>query len=648
MADGDDAWTYFNAMAGMQPPATPRVPMVLKTCSAKLSGSDLTYDDLCPDPWLEAQSVPDANTVQTVFGKAYWDWAQMYVREASTHKPNSFASAKAKVLWVLDVATVMSLGMVATNIPLNSRHPFFRVWDSIRGEFQGSLELMRTNLLSRYSAYPKDQRLVQAARMAPAPFMVFPLEWIHGYVRSPRDADLVYKRIYSSLTLQGGWDQFKNLLPKFYGEWQAAAAAGDAPLERGWRQWWLWCVRDGVPTDTRGEILNPLNMGAWQDTPSLSVYINTVATESASSELIRKSTSTGDTLYPNFATTFSSYDRMLSPFLGMRFDKVIQAHFTNWLQESVPRVDGNNQPLLDSHGYPFQTPATFPDVASMLKQDRAAMAAAADAAIRNPGGTFCAQQGWNGSNVAVPPVPPQAMFVAAVAGQPSALKVAQAIPTSVHIPGCSEIVGTTAAEVRKAMGPFTAATDWLASTLLKVLGAALGVGWKLPVIQQPFVRTFSTPGFRTVPDGSTVDVLTRVLSATLNLGQLAGASLCAECPQPTGAAALGPAYAGPANTPGTPEYGAALQARIIAASTPAFQKLVASPEYQAMLAKNRNAHLLYNFVHAGDPFGPVPLPSMGTSQDQLFAQRAAERAVPTSFTGRFFRSFTRTGNPIRS
>jgi hypothetical protein len=646
MAQGDDAWDYFNAMAAFPPPQLPIVPTYLRACNADLRGSDSTYRAVCPDPWVQVAAAPDANTAQLVFSKAYFDWAQQYVREAVMRKPSSSASAKAKVLWVLDVATVMTLGMVATNIPLSGAHPFFNAWGPIRQEFTGNLGLMRANMLSRYSAYPKDQTAIKNAPIIEAPFMRFPLEWAHGYMRNDKTPDRIYTRIYGALTLQGGWEQFKNFTPKFYNEWQAAGARGDAPLERGMQQWWLWCVRDGVGTDTQGTLITPLNTGAWDDRPELSWYINTVQNyEAQTPELVRKTDNQGDVLYPNFATTFESYQRMAAPFTGMRFDKVVQTQLTRWLQASIPRVDSNNRPLLDAWGYPLQSPVTFEDAALFFKQDGAAVAAAADAAVRNPSAAVCAQAGvsWSGSNVSVPQVPGQVAYVADVAGQSSALSIAQSIPQSVHVPSCSEIASMGAAQLRSNMGPFAGMMDWLGSVLLKKYGAALGVGWRLPVISQPFVRTFTMPGYSTVPDGSTVDVLPRVMTAVANLGPLVGVQLCAECApltvaqqQQTQQQLIDKIIA--ASRPGfqklmeSPEYQEAMRQKIIAASLPGFQKLVNSPAYRKQLVaqaqSSKRGRFVYNFTHPGDPF-------------------VAPTTAETSFKARFLASFTRAGNPIR-
>jgi hypothetical protein len=652
MALGDDAWDYYNAMVGFQPPQTPRVPTAIRECSANLSGSDSAYHDVCPDPWVEIGAVPDSNTVETVFARAYFTWAQKYVREAVLHKPNSFASAKAKILWTLDIATVMTVGLVATNVPLGSGHPLFGIWGSIAAEFRGTLELMRSSVLSRLSAYPAQQRAAQVADIAPAPFGTLPVMWCKGYIRNPRGPDLIYKRIYGALTMQGGWDQFKNFLPKFYNEYQAALGGGDLPLAKGMQQWWLWCVRDGVQAS--GPILDPLNLGPWNNTPELSWYINTVqTTESASPELVRKegAAAGGRTvLYPNFATSFSSYDRIAGPFLALRFDKVVQDQLTLWLQRSLPLVDANNRPLLNAQGYPLQSPVTFVDAAAIFKGDRAAVEAQANAAIHNPSAGLCNQAGvnWGGSNVAIPQVPAKVAYVADVAGQSNALSVAQSVPQSIHVPSCNEIAQMGGDELRSALGPFAGALDWLGSKLLRVVGAAMGVGWRLPIINQPFVRTFTTPGFRTVPDGSTLDVVPRVMTAVQNISGLLGLSLCAQCPQVVAQSTLVPAYA-PTNTPGTPEYLEALRQRIVAAATPAFQKLVQTPEYKAMLAaqaaKSPRGRFTRAFLHAGEPQQLLPTV---TSEERLFAQRAAERAAPTSFTARFFKSLARTGNPIRS
>jgi hypothetical protein len=639
----DDAWNYWNAMAGFAPPSTPRVPGLLRVCATDLSGSDSTYKDRCPAPWVEINAGPDASTAQLVFSKLYFTWSQQYVREAVTHKPNSFASTKAKVLWLLDVATVMTLGMVATNIPLHNRHPFFDAWDSVRADFSGVLELMRTNLLSRYTAYPKDHASISSALFAPAPFMTFPLEWIDGYIRSPQAADLVYKRIYGSLSLQGGWDQFKNFLPKFYNEWQAATAAGDEPLARAMMQWWLWCTRDGLQTVTSRPILNPLNLGAWNDTPELSWYISTIETyESQSPELVRRTDSFGDVLYPNFATSYSSFERLTAPFLSLRFDKVVQAHLTRWFQMSVPRVDAQNRPLLNAQGYPLQSPVTYTDAALFLKQDRAAVAAQAAAAIQHPGAAFCSQMGWSGSNIQLPQIPGQIAYVASVAGEPGALSVAAAIPQSVHIPSCGEIVEQGSNAAKAALGPWSGMVDWIGIALLKKFGAALGVGWQLPIIAQPFVRTFVTPGFRTIPDGSTVDVFPRIVTAVQSLSVLLGVQLCAECqPLPAGTAQASTIVsAGPAVVVDT----SAMQAAIVAASRAGFQRIADDPAYRRVVAQSsRRGRFVYNLVHAGEPFGPPRLPV-----PTLEEQRAQARSIPNTFIAHFVRGFTRVGNPTRS
>jgi hypothetical protein len=527
--DPGDQWTYFNAMAALGTGGNlvaPPVNFSMGSCTTNLSGSDDVYQDRCPQPWVNIDAAPTADTARAVFPYAYFLYLQNYVRAALAHKPPDTASPKAKILWLLDVQTVATMALLMLNIPLRGQGytrrgfvglpdanptPAREVASPVLQPFLNAQKLFYDNLaLARFAGYdprqlsdPKYKAELAAAPIMPAAFAALPVFWIGNAYRQWKGLDQVYAVLFGGVipTQAANWYGVPSYANKDAASLKDAVSRNDAPLIRGIYQWRMWCVRDGLSGVYVDPSIAPLGLGTAVNTPNLVDYISHVSSyERQFPELVLQ---TGK-LYPNFAHAFAAADRIGAQVLSVNYQLEVRKHVGAWAARNSPKLDASGNPAFDKQsGQNAQQPVTYTDNDAFLRGLGKEVADRAKLAIANPGYACgddkACQTAWNGATVHGTQIP----------GMSSVYSLAQKSP----------------------LGPFIQGGLAIASFLVNKFGAAIGGGyWPFFVIDLPFARTFTAAGWRTVPDGSSVDVLMRVLIAVQNIERLTGLALLTPPP----------------------------------------------------------------------------------------------------------------------
>lgn len=530
--DPGDQWTYFNAMAALGTGGNlvaPPVNFGMGSCTANLSGSDDVYSDRCPQPWVNIDAAPTAATARAIFPREYFLYLQNYVRVALTQKPPDTASAKAKILWLLDVQTVATMALLMLNIPLRGQGytykafvglpdanptPANEVASPVLQPLLAAQKLFYDNLaLSRYAGYdprqladPKYKAELAAAVIQPAAFASLPVFWIGNAYRQWKSFDQIYVLLFGGVipTTAANWYGIPSYGSKDAASLKDAVARGDAPLLRGIYQWRMWCVRDGMPNIYADASIAPLGLGTATNTVNLVDYIaHVMSFERSSPELVLQ-TGTPGKLYPNFAHAFVGAARIGAQVVSINYELEIRKHIGAWAVRNSPRLDAAGNPVFDRQSNQYaQQPITYVDNDAFLRGLSKDVADRAKLAIANPGYACgddkACQSAWTGATV-----------------------------HGTKIPGMSEVYSLAK---YSPLGPFIAGGLALAGFLVNKFGAAIGGGyWPFFLVDQPFARTFTAAGFRTVPDGSSVDVVMRVLVALQGLERLTGQSLLTPPP----------------------------------------------------------------------------------------------------------------------
>lgn len=530
-AIGDETWLYFVKMRALgAPPLAPAVPLVYKTCSAgNLSGSDDVYFTRCTVPWIEVNAQPTAQTAQAVFAKAHFDYCKRYITEALRNKPSASAGNRAKLFWLLDVMTVGTLALIDLNIPIvpatrrgrstaHAPRSILTPFLSARDNFDRYAGLARGQLI-KPTTRDDVKREIQAAEVMPGPFTRLPLSWVNGDILR-RGPDPIYERIYKGYVPMANGYQVASVGNKDGAEIARASMTGDLPLIQAIQQWRLWCVRDGVSMPAGFDAsLNPLHWGTATNQVTLGKLIESVVkSESNSPGLVLEVVGGRPRLYPNLAYAFQNAPAILNPLLSMDYGMELRAHVSNWIAASTPKAGPDGQPAVDGRGALVPQPVSFTDYALMVKGDAAAATAMARAAITNP------ELGCKGNKTCLEWV--RGKKIAGDIRMPSQAEINQMIMAT-------------------PLGLYWKAMQVLADFFVKAIGGAVAGGRPFYPIEQPFVRSFTSPDYRTVPDDSSVMVLARVLSALQNLEQLTGIDLCTQCP----GAAIPPPAVTPTATP---------------------------------------------------------------------------------------------------
>lgn len=530
-----DHFTYFAkqraAMGSPEALLGPMSQVELKRCSAgNLSGSDDVYLTRCPYPWIEVAAAPTAATARILFPKDYFDWCKQYVTTAIRNQPSTTASAKARVLWALDLMTHVCEALISLNIPVapSVRSGRSSATASFSGEqmlapftsaiagFARNVELARSNVYLQYRDNPRFKEEVQRATTMPAPFAMLPLQWIGRGIMS-KDTDPIYERIYRGLVPMAGEGHYalQSVGGKDGVELLNAIRSADAPMIQGILQWRLWCVRDGIGVPAGMDVhKNPLGWGPSNNQKTLAQVIDhATRSEKQTPELVYGVVNSVGRLYPNFAYAFNGIEHIAQQLTAMGYEATIKRHVTAWIGDALPRADEAGRPAKDARGYDVPQPVSYTDHKLIREGNAAAATAAARSAAANP---KC-----EGSNQRL---------------CQQSLRIRQLVMNSPLVP------------VYKAMMA-------IGDKLTQLIGGAVGVGSAVYPVEQPFVRSFSDGSCSTVPNGSSTVLVPRILASIGVLEELTGLDLCAQCPEvprEAGAAPGMPAVPAPAPAPPPP------------------------------------------------------------------------------------------------
>jgi hypothetical protein len=503
----------------------PPVNFGMGACTASLKGSDDVYGQRCPDPWVNIDAQPGALTARAIFPRDYYEFLRKYVAFALQQQPSTSASPKAKVLWLLDVQSVTTMALLCLNIPLHgqayTRKGFLGLPDPnptpanetaspVLAQFLAAQKMFYDNIaLARYQGYdprlsadPKIKAELDAAPIMPAALATLPVFWIGNAYRQFTSYDQVYALLFGGIvpTQAPNWYSIPSFANKDAASLQDAQARNDQPLIRGIYQWRMWCVRDGLQNIYTDPSIAPLGMGIATSTANLVDYIAAVGFEKQSPELVLRN----GRLYPNFAYSFQSASRIAAQLAGIDYQLELRRHMARWVVKNSPKFDSDGNPPIDPQtGNYVMQPATYTDNDDFLRGLSKAVADRAKLAVANPayacGTDKACQTAWAGTTV-----------------------------NGTKIPGAGAVYALAA---HSPLGVFIQGGLALASLLINKFGAAIGGGyWPFYVVEQPLARTFTASGYRTVPDGSSVDVVPRVLMAVQALEQLTGLALLTAPP----------------------------------------------------------------------------------------------------------------------
>ncbi len=501
-----DTQAYF---AAMQPliveglgVVVDAAPQRVRSCG-RWAGVEDGYYTQCPSPWLEITGNPrqTSNVAALVFPQAYFEWCKRYVGLALRNQPRAGASAEARVVWALDVWTHVQYGLWALNLPWANQGgpqggvsrqvhlnggpvPVYGDPGSVRNRFAAAINdfYKQAELAKKIEASIVTGEMVatggqdvegarQRAPLYPAPFMTVTPFWVEGgNNRKAQGSGATGPNPLWSILLRGvqPWSTSQLQLESKGGK--DGGLLSDPVLSRARLQWRLWSVRDFFGSWGKGRSAMadrevwPYGMGAGDNCAMLEQYIAHVKTETS------RSIAFSGAAYPTFRASFSAIASVLGrPFLSIDYAAEVRAQIDRWTQQTTSAADGSIIPV---------TYTDYRDVnkgMAELATARARIALQDPSILCEPGDNQCLEQ---------------------------AKRYKQVLSAGKKIPVYGQIV----------QGML-----FLSDLLVQAVGGA--VGWyntPLRVIKPAFARTLSAQGYNMSPDGSTVDVVFRVLMGASN------------------------------------------------------------------------------------------------------------------------------------
>jgi hypothetical protein len=497
MSTQQDELVYWNAMASLRAEEA-KLSVLPYKAGLILDARDEGYNEAGWEA-VEINVTPSAANLRGyVFPKHYFLFCQRYIAAALENKPLTGAgsTAKAKVLWLLDVQAHVCFGWLALGIPYTwvaarveaERMDHFEDPNWGRGHVTGGT-------LTPWGAYASNQ-----PRDRPAPFALSPLHLaarLQPYTPSGADATTKGTGLLPKLIdevqpwLVGGF-KLGSKDARDAGVLTTARAKKDGPLARGILQARLWSVIDfSWPRNFRtGAPLPSWHYGTASATASilLPAYIAQVAAhESPQGELVEQAGSGTNYQsygrFPNLAYAFESPGPDVLGFLRVDYDRWLDDYTLAWIASATPT---DNLPVLDSTNQLVRgdrQPVSITDYRAFERGEYKAVKDRMEASIT---GDYSKIKPANDAERK------------AIAIEQKAHKWANGVPVL--------------AQINKVLGK-------LATLLVGWLGVARGVS-SLPklfrIIPVPFYRTLSAPDYRMVPDGTTTSALLRVINAMQN------------------------------------------------------------------------------------------------------------------------------------
>jgi hypothetical protein len=496
--------------------------------SKQLLGSDMTWMQLCGN--LDGQLLyglpADAADVNgAVFPRDFYLWCQRYVAFARMNKPGANASTLAKLCWTLDVLSMVTYGVAALNLVIfveDGGHTG-RVIDDF---FRSRLLPLNSGGTTYVDAYNKalsylsqvpaavsfnDQKALAArfnykagSSPAVAAIPLLPVPYMK------RAAQPTHTSHMPELPLRASFNT--NVRPwvgKTFGvaasdKGDFSTAAGNEPVQRAIQQWALWRWSQGaVPSSW---YLATDAKGAMKPFLAYAAAVAADSGERAGVPAVFDPTTL--VFWPTFATLYNGsllngvgyIDGYLDYFVKLEYDVVTKLAAAIWMAQMTPQLPSS--PIMVTTGTKVvkasdacgadsaralmvTNPVTFGDRLALEKGDRKAAVAAMKAAMANPGTqakTDTARQ---------------------------AVKAYGAISSYTKLPP---------------VAAFQKLVNLGMTALVNKLGAAIGFNPCDPpyvVIPAMFTQSIDAAHWRMVPDGSTGDVLARMVEAMINYEHVA-------------------------------------------------------------------------------------------------------------------------------
>lgn len=528
MADG----RYWDAMALLRQEGSrliaPFVAPGVVSCapSVDIRRGDNTYSMYCTGPALTFNVAGSGAAEHSYcFPQDYFHWCQLYLRTALRNKPAGNDSVRERVLWVLDVWAHLVYGLLALNIDLRSgvhlagaptdnwlipsgpgrsspsswSHPVYGPFRGAQAARYRSNEFLRTS--QQPTLRTSAQNEWRTAVMMPTPFFELPFDWISQLGAGGVEKDLfpLWAIFYSGvLPWEEGGLRLQSDGGKDSAEILAAQNSQDYALMQGLRQWRIWCLQDWGPRPTRQETPLgvgarawddwwPLNMGRRNDSRTLSQYMVRVANES---DRLRLVPSTPARLYPTFQVAFEDIGALVNPFLSLNYATALQQHMALWAAASVRSMPRSSIP----------TAITWTDSNDIVKAHADAVQRRAELAVTNP--RMVREQDLAAGN----------REGALEQASQDVLFEGVSIGGSQVIPPLGDLILSN-----PLLAPFVAPLQRVMLELVQAVGAATGGAPTWALIPHPFVRTLTAAGWNTLADGSTVDVIPKLIVAVVTI-----------------------------------------------------------------------------------------------------------------------------------
>ena len=493
--------------------------------SKMLAGSDRSWSEVCGNndsSSLYALS-PTAANAAVVFPKDFFLWTQRYVAMAQRNKPPTTASARAQVLWAVDVLAHVTYGVRAFNLTFAAPGFVSLIDADVRAKInpvtQGesgfvSAWNMAVDSLSKTDAFGKMSPAQQHTWMqshklssvGSVPLLPVPYEVSDALTNRGGHVPEYKLRVIFNTQVQpwisGGLALAMNAADKA----DLAANPGNDPMAQGIWQWQLW----RVAAQGRG-VLGGSSAWYGSDTSgalkTLSGYISHVGNDSAEragswvafDQAAWKFWPTFRTLYTGSTMDGTYIDLYLNAFINLDYDAVLRTAAALWLGSMVPQpatvpikiTVGTKQVLAkdacpggaDSARAQFAAmPVTYSDFHALDSADKKTRAAALKRIVDSP------------------------VLAAKSDGERTAIQAGQLV--SKYFP---------------ALAAFTVLSKAGMKVLIDKFGAAAGFNPCDPpytIISAVFARSLDVDQYRLVPDGSTGDVLVRMTTALLNYAKL--------------------------------------------------------------------------------------------------------------------------------
>lgn len=507
-----DEKVYYHAMAPLRAKGQALV-------AAAASPTLETFDYLDGSAWLVYPNKPSKDVLlKYIFPKAYFDWCRVYVTAALALKPAPGAGStpKAKILWAIDVLAHATFGYMALNtqgfgwyVPNMATdmggNPYPPVTDTQLEDSKSSY-MGRMIISGHLPWYYWGGSGWNTVTKAPSgkPFVRQPMPF--AFLPFPSSIPIQHKYAGKIDLGQGStvpwpnpqWAIFvKGVQPWYAGGYSlpsyknkdakilaAAAAANDPALMQGILQWRMWALNDfWWPQNWRLQKAEMTFDGGGRppNTVLLTDYIDYVGRQTPIPEVLLNKKPIGEEEAPNFYVGFTQgVDFALQGFLNLpSYEVVLQKYTQRWVTTYTPppvstvtydstgmAVGGNAQPT--SHTDFDQLEANQPKKILALYEDE----------LKHPEKYM----------------------------SKDAAKAEQWLQSKVNFPGRDQLIQQ-----------WTKFAAWF--------GLAVGVDKVAQenfVVGNPFIRTLGAVGYNTAAEGSSVNLMVRVVSAIMNIEALSG------------------------------------------------------------------------------------------------------------------------------